>query len=263
MTLQGVPAVRTIGLSRRFGDVWAVREMNLEIARGSIVGVLGPNGAGKTTTLGLMCGLLEPTAGRVEIYGIRLDTDPEACRLVTGVVHERLNLHEHLTAREHLEFVGLAYGLPRRLIERRSRELLELLGLVEWANRPITSYSHGTMKKTALASALIVRPRLLLLDEPFEGLDPIAAKVLAQNLKALARGGAAILITSHILERMEKLCERIVLVRDGAVAMDSAVTMLVDGDAAHPRRDLESAVFDALGRSVDERDVLSWMEHEV
>ncbi len=258
-----VPAVRAVGLSRQFGDVWAVRDLELDVAAGSIVAVLGPNGAGKTTTLAMLSGILAPTSGRVEIFGRNLETEPEHAKRMIGTVHERLNLHEHLTAREHLQFIGIIHRLSRRQIEQRSRELIELLSLSDYANRPISTYSHGTMKKTALASALISRPRLLLLDEPFEGLDPVTARILVENLRALARGGAAVVITSHIMERVQTLCSRIVLIRDGTIALDSAVETLISTDSAGQRRDLEAVVLEALGRSVDERDVLSWIEHEV
>jgi ABC-2 type transport system ATP-binding protein len=256
------PAIRTWQLSRRFGDVWAVRDVDLEVAPASIVAILGPNGAGKTTTLALLSGILAPTSGRVEIFGRSLVTEPERCKALIGVVHERLNLHEHLTAREHLQFVGLLHGLPQRDIDIRSQELLELLSLSDCANRPISSYSHGTMKKTAVASALITRPRLLLLDEPFEGLDPVTARILVENLKAIARGGAAVVITSHILERVEQLCTRVVLIRNGAIALDSSMEALTAPTPASAGRDLETVVLEVLGRSVSERDVLPWLERE-
>jgi ABC-2 type transport system ATP-binding protein len=250
-------------LSRRFGDVCAVNGIDLEIRTGSVVAVLGPNGAGKTTTLSMLSGILTPTAGRVEIFGRSLATEPEVCKRLMGVVHERLNLHEHLTAREHLQFAGRVYGVRQADINIRSRELIELLSLTESANRPIDTYSHGMKKKTALATALIHRPHLLLLDEPFEGLDPITARILSENLKAMARDGAAVVITSHVLERVEKLCSRILMIRNGAVALDAPIDQLVarTGPRALPR-DLETAVLEILGRSVDARDVLSWLARE-
>jgi ABC-2 type transport system ATP-binding protein len=263
MNINAELAVRTSGLSRRFGDLWAVSGVDLEIRTGSLVAVLGPNGAGKTTTLSMVSGILAPTSGRVEIFGRKLEEEPETCKRLMGVVHERLNLHEHLTAREHLQFTGLVYGLSRTDIERRSRELIELLSLTECASRPISTYSHGTKKKTALASALIHRPRLLLLDEPFEGLDPVTARIVSENLKAMAREGAAVVITSHVLERVEKLCSRVVMIRNGAIALDSSIDQLVTRNASRAiPRDLESAVLEVLGRSVDERDVLSWLARE-
>jgi ABC-2 type transport system ATP-binding protein len=209
------PTIETFELVRRFGDFTAVDRVNLRVGSGSFFGFLGPNGAGKSTTIKMLTGLLAPTEGRVRVLGLDIASEPNEVKRRIGVVPEDLNLFERLTGAEMLSFTGRMYGLGREDIGTRSRELLELMELDAEPRRLVVEYSHGMKKKLALACALIHRPEILFLDEPFEGVDAIASRTLKDLLSRLTSRGLTVFLTSHVLEIVERLCTDIAIISEG------------------------------------------------
>ena len=233
----GAPAIETFELVRRFGDFTAVDRLSLRVGRGSFFGFLGPNGAGKSTTIKMLTGLLAPSAGRVVILGRDLAAEPLEVKRRIGVVPEDLNLFERLTGAEMLAFTGRMYGLTREETRTRSRELLELMELADEPRKLVVEYSHGMKKKLALACALIHRPEILFLDEPFEGVDAIASRTLKDLLSRLTSRGLTVFLTSHVLEIVERLCSDIAIISEGRLVAAGPLAELrrgiaVEGDEA-------------------------------
>src|SRR5215510_12152301 len=208
-------AVETSNLVRGFGDFVAVDSINLHVPRGSFFGFLGPNGAGKSTTIKVLTGLLAPSSGQVNVLGLDITEQPLEVKRRIGVVPEDLNLFERLTGAEMLAFTGRMYGLRREDIAQRSKELLELMDLQDEPRKLIIEYSHGMKKKLSLACALIHRPEILFLDEPFEGVDAIASRTLKDLLSRLTARGLTVFLTSHVLEIVERLCTDIAIIAQG------------------------------------------------
>ena len=221
--------LRLDGLVRRFGPVTAVDGVSLSVEPGEIVGFLGPNGAGKTTTLRVVSGLLRPDAGTVSIAGHALASEPLAAKRSLGFVPDRPYLYERLTAYEFLAFVAALYDVPAETARERGEALLQRLGLLGEARDLIESYSLGMRQKTALAAALLHDPPLLLLDEPLVGLDPHGARVLKDLLRERAARGAGVLVSTHLLDVAERLCDRVVILsRGGVVASGTFATLRGD-----------------------------------
>ena len=208
-------AVETVDLVRRFGGRAAVDGISLRVGRGSFFGFLGPNGAGKSTTIKMLTGLLAPTSGRALVAGHDVVAEPLEVKRRIGVVPEDLNLFERLTGAEMLTFTGRMYGLGAREIGERSRELLGLMALDEEPTKLVVEYSHGMKKKLSLACALIHRPEILFLDEPFEGVDALASRTLKDLLLRLTERGLTVFLTSHVLEIVERLCTEIAVISRG------------------------------------------------
>ena len=225
----GAPAIETFELVRRFGDFTAVDRVNLRVRSGSFFGFLGPNGAGKSTTIKMLTGLLAPTEGRVRVLGRDIASEPNEVKRRIGVVPEDLNLFERLTGAEMLSFTGRMYGLGREDIASRSRELLELMELDSEPRRLVVEYSHGMKKKLALACALIHRPEILFLDEPFEGVDAIASRTLKDLLSRLTSRGLTVFLTSHVLEIVERLCTDIAIISEGRLVAEGPLEELRRG----------------------------------
>jgi ABC-2 type transport system ATP-binding protein len=204
-------------LTRRFGTVTAVSTLSLEVRAGEIVGFLGANGAGKTTTLRCASGLLAPDEGTIHVAGADLEREPRVAKARLGLVPDRPFLYDRLSAREFLAFVAALYDLPAEAAARRAEELLARLALAEHADRTIEGYSLGMRQKTAIAAALLHSPPLLLLDEPLNGLDPPAARLLKELLREHARAGGGVLVSTHLLDVAERLCDRVVILRAGRV----------------------------------------------
>src|SRR5437764_9161276 len=209
------PSIRTQALTRRFGELLAVEDVNLQVAPGQFFGFLGPNGAGKSTTIKMLTGLLAATSGRIEILGLDLETKPADVKRQIGVVPEGMALFGRLTGSEYLNFVGRMYGLDRDTAARRAAELLEFMQLADQPKTLVTDYSHGMQKKLALAAAVIHGPKVLFLDEPFEGVDAIAAGTLKAMLQRMIARGATIFLTSHVLEIVERLCSHVAIIHQG------------------------------------------------
>src|ERR687896_173803 len=223
------PAVETFSLVKQFGDFVAVDHIDLHVNRGSFFGFLGPNGAGKSTTIKMLTGLLAPTAGRVLVLGRDLSAEPLEVKRRIGVVPEDLNLFERLTGAEMLAFTGRMYGLRRDEIAGRSRELLALMELDSEPRKLVVEYSHGMKKKLSLACALIHRPEILFLDEPFEGVDAIASRTLKDLLMRLTARGLTVFLTSHVLEIVERLCTDIAVISEGKLLASGSLDELRKG----------------------------------
>jgi ABC-2 type transport system ATP-binding protein len=202
-------------LVKRFGDKVAVDDVSLEVRAGEILGFLGPNGAGKTTTIRMLVGLLQPTSGTVRVAGYDVQTQPLQAKAACGYVPDEPHLYPKLTGRELLRLVGDLYGVERAQAERRAEELLRLFDLSAAADDTFDSYSHGMRQKTALAAALVHDPRVLVLDEPTVGLDPKSARLIKDILRQMAERGAAVFLSTHILEIAEHMCDRIGIIDRG------------------------------------------------
>lgn len=223
------PAIATEGLTRRFGDFIAVDNMNLRVTPGQFFGFLGPNGAGKSTTIKMLTGLLSPSAGRIQILGTDLSAHPIEVKRNIGVVPEGMALFGRLTGPEYLNFAGRMYGLDRDTAAKRTTELLEFMQLDKEPKKLITDYSHGMQKKLALAAAVIHGPKILFLDEPFEGVDAIASGTLKAMLQRMIARGATIFLTSHVLEIVERLCSHLAIVHQGKLVAQGSLEELRSG----------------------------------
>ena len=222
-------AISTESLTRRFGALVAVEDVNLRVAPGQFFGFLGPNGAGKSTTIKMLTGLLAPTAGRVELLGLDLATKSVEVKRQIGVVPEGMALFGRLTGAEYLNFVGRMYGLDRETAAKRAAELLEFMQLADQPKALVTDYSHGMQKKLALAAAVIHGPKILFLDEPFEGVDAIASGTLKAMLQRMIARGATIFLTSHVLEIIERLCSHVAIIHRGRLVAQGSLEDLRAG----------------------------------
>jgi ABC-2 type transport system ATP-binding protein len=212
-------AIETQGLTRLFDGKPAVSDLALAVPAGAFYGFLGPNGAGKSTTIKMLTGLLAPSAGTARVLGVELLRDPLAVKRQVGVVPDGLGLFERLSGAEQLRIHGQLYGLPRAEAARRAEELLGVLELADQGGKLVGEYSHGMKKKLALACALIHAPRLLFLDEPFEGIDAVAVSGIRRLLVDLVgRGAVTIFLTSHVLEVVERLVTHVGIIRQGRLA---------------------------------------------
>src|ERR1700751_5065758 len=203
----GEPAIEVRGLRKSFEKKEAVAGVDLDIAAGSLAGLVGPNGAGKTTTLSMMTGLLRPDAGRIVINGLDVWADPSAAKAVFGVVPAEARLFERLSGEEVLEYAGRLHGLPAAEARKRAAQLLDVLDLNADAKRLVADYSTGMRKKTALGCALIHNPSVLFLDEPLEGVGPVAADAIRRMLTNSVGSGSPVLFSSHVMELVEQVCD--------------------------------------------------------
>lgn len=211
------PAITTRGLHKAFRGRTAVVSVDLDVPTGAFCGLVGPNGSGKTTTLRMMAGLLRPDAGRAWIHGVDVWEQPVDVRRRLGVVPDPLNLFDRLTAREILTHLGELRGMERADIEQRSDELLAVMDLSDAADEQVGGYSHGMRKKTAIAAAMLHRPAVLLLDEPFEGVDPLSAVVVRTMLDRYRAAGGTVLISSHAMDLVERMCDHVAVMAKGSV----------------------------------------------
>jgi ABC-2 type transport system ATP-binding protein len=220
------PAIHTRGLRKLYGTKAAVDGLDLTVPQGSFFGFLGPNGAGKTTTIHILIGLIPATSGEVEILGQPLQQNMQQIKRVIGVVPDESVLFDRLTGPEFLEFVGRMYGLERPVAAERGAELLALFELDHEPRKLIAEYSKGMKKRIALAAALIHRPQLFLLDEPFEGVDPMGARLMKDILIGQVKQGATIFLTSHVLEVVERLCDRVAIINEGRLVIEGSMAEL-------------------------------------
>jgi ABC-2 type transport system ATP-binding protein len=223
------PAIAAHALTRTFDSFTAVDHLDLAVEPGQFFGFLGPNGAGKSTTIKMLTGLLAPSSGSIQILGQDLFNNPVEVKRHIGVVPEGMALFGKLTASEYLTFVGRMYGLDKATTAQRSSELLEFMGLANEPKKLIADYSHGMGKKLALAAAVIHGPKLLFLDEPFEGVDAIAANTLKNMLQSMIARGATIFLTSHVLEIVERLCSHIAIIHKGHIVANGSLDELRAG----------------------------------
>jgi ABC-2 type transport system ATP-binding protein len=256
-------AIATEKLTRKFGELTAVDGVDLQVESGQFFGFLGPNGAGKSTTIKMLTGLLVPTAGRVSLLGMDFAQLPVEVKRQIGVVPEGMGLFERLTAPEYLEFVGRMYGLDKPTTRKRSEELLEFMQLADRSKTLIADYSHGMQKKLALAAAVIHGPRILFLDEPFEGVDALAAGALKELLGRMTERGVTIFLTSHVLEIVERLCSHVAIIRRGRLVAQGSIDQLRAGVPGAEGRTLtlEDIFLSVVGEGTDRPQVeeLTWL----
>lgn len=233
-------------VTRRFGDFTAVDDLSLEVPSGAICALLGPNGAGKSTTLKMLAGLLPPTSGVVTVAGLDAAAHSFELKKRIGVLPENLGLFDDLTIEEHLLLTGPIYGLDRVETRHRADDLLRALNLEHGRNTFASRGSHGMRKKTALAMALLPNPQVLLLDEPFEAIDPVTSKAIHDLLTSAARHGVTVFLTSHILSRVERLANQVIIVRDGKTVWSSATDELPRSLEEHYLDLIESAPIEEL-----------------
>jgi ABC-2 type transport system ATP-binding protein len=262
-----IPAIQTHGLTRRFGELTAVDNVTLSVAKGQFFGFLGPNGAGKSTTIKMLTGLLDPTAGTVEILGGHFTATSLDLKRQIGVVPEGMALIGRLTAPEYLRFVGRMYGLDRETVTQRTEELLEFMQLADDRRKMITDFSHGMQKKLALAAAVIHGPKVLFLDEPFEGVDAIAAGMLKTMLQGMIQRGATVFLTTHVLEIVERLCTHVAIIHQGRLVANGSIEDLragvassLPGAESSQRLTLEEIFLSIVGATNHEpAQELSWL----
>lgn len=222
-------AIRVTDLRKYYGSKAAVDGLSLTVPRGCFFGFLGPNGAGKTTTIKMLMGLAEPNSGEIEMLGHRLPAGEQEVKARIGLVPDETLLFDHLTGTEFLEFVGRMYRLERRMAQERARELMSLFELDHAARKMIGEYSKGMRKRVAMAASMIHRPDLFLMDEPFEGVDAVGARRMKDLLLEQVRRGATVFLTSHVLEVVERLCERVAIIHEGKLVVEAEMADLRSG----------------------------------
>ena len=261
-------AIQTHGLTRRFGALTAVEDVTLSVAPGQFFGFLGPNGAGKSTTIKMLTGLLEPSAGTIEILGQPFSSSALELKRQIGVVPEGMALLGRLTAPEFLHFVGRMYGLDKETTRQRTEELLEFMQLADESRKLVTDFSHGMQKKLAMAAAVIHGPKVLFLDEPFEGVDAIAAGMLKSMLQGMLNRGATIFLTTHVLEIVERLCSHVAIISQGRLVANGSISELragvastLPGSGEEQRLTLEEIFLSIVGASgqLEPQQELSWL----
>ncbi len=253
-------AIETVDLSKRFGSKVAVDSVSLRVGEGEFFGFLGPNGAGKSTTINMLVGLLRPDGGSARIHGVDMSENPVEAKRLMGVVPEGTNLYPRLTGREFIRFVASMYGVPEEEADRRTTELLDLLDLTPDADRMIIDYSHGMQKKTAVAASIIHAPRVMFLDEPFEGIDAVAGRAIRDVLEQLRRRGTTIFFSSHILEVVERLCTRVAVISEGHIVSEGTIDELRDRANTGDETTLEDLFLKAVGASGEAEGKLSWLD---
>lgn len=251
-------SIMAVGLTKRFSGVTAVDNLSLNVRKGEFFGFLGPNGAGKSTTIRMLCGLLRPDTGGVRIAGYDLATEPLEVKRNIGVLPEEPSLYERLTAREFLVFAGRMYGLTKADAMARASDLLDLMELTDAKDKMIVDYSMGMKKKTALAAALIHRPKVMFLDEPFNGIDPVSVRAIRDVMRHLIERGTTIFISSHVMEVVERLCSRVAIINHGRIVAEGSIAELRTQAQAGGGSTLED-IFLKLVDARTDADTLTWI----
>ena len=253
-----VPAIEVRGLTKTFRGQVAVDNLTFSVARGTFFGFLGPNGAGKSTTIKMLTGLLRPTAGEASIEGLSLGTNLLQIKAQIGILPEELPLYERLTGEEYLLFAGRMYGLPRAECRRRTDELLQFLSLTDDRGKLIVDYSQGMRKKLALAAALIHNPRVLFLDEPLNGIDPVSGRIVTDLLRRLASKGVTLFFTSHVLDVVERLCDEVAVIDRGRIVAQGTLADIRTQREMGQDATLEDVFLKLIAADVTRED-LSWI----
>jgi sodium transport system ATP-binding protein len=237
------------GLRKQFGAVEAVRDVSFRAADGTVVGLLGPNGAGKTTTLRMLSGLMRPDAGTIRVDNADVVADPIGAQTHMGILPDSRGLYPRLTPIEHIEYFGRLHGIDGAALTARARALVTILGLHEWADRRVSGFSQGERTKVALARALVHQPRNVILDEPTNGLDVMSTRAMREVIRGLRRDGCCVLFSSHIMQEVSALCDRIVVIAHGKVVADGTPDEL---RRLTGRENLEDAFVVLAGLEVEE-----------
>jgi sodium transport system ATP-binding protein len=236
--------IRVDGLRKAFGSVVAVESVSFEAPDGGVTGLLGPNGAGKTTTLRMIYGLIRPDAGSVHVDGVDVGRDPLGVQSRMGALPDIAGLYPRLTAREHIEYFGRLRGLDPATLAETIREQVAVLGMADIIDRRVGGFSHGERTKVAIARALVHRPQNVILDEPTNGLDVMATRAVREVIRRQSREGRAVVFSSHVMQEVSALCDRIVVVAHGRVVADGAPDQLRERTG---RESLEDAFVDLTG----------------
>ena len=240
------------GLTKRFGATLAVDSLHLDVPRGSFYGLVGPNGAGKTTTLSMATGLLRPDSGTAHVLGSDVWADAVAAKARIGVLPDGLRVFDRLTGLQLVTYAGLLRGMDRPEVLTRARELLAALGLTEAGDKLVIDYSAGMTKKVTLACALVHAPRLLVLDEPFEAVDPVSARTIRGILADFVGSGGTVVLSSHVMDLVERICTDVAIIAGGTVRASGPLDVVRDGLA------LEDRFLDLVGGSPDVEG-LAWL----
>jgi ABC-2 type transport system ATP-binding protein len=241
------------GLAKRFDTKVAVAGVDLDVPAGSFYGLLGPNGAGKTTTLSMAVGLLRPDAGQARVLGYDVWADPVRAKSLLGVMPDGVRLFDRLSGAELLAYHGLLRGMDPAVVEQRAAELLDVLALTDAGRTLVVDYSAGMKKKIGLACALLHAPRLLVLDEPFEAVDPVSGALIRDILIRYVRNGGTVIFSSHVMAVVEKLCTHIAILADGQIKVVGTTEEVRGG------RELEDVFVDVVGGRVSTGAELSWL----
>jgi ABC-2 type transport system ATP-binding protein len=244
--------IQLINLTKHYGKLAAVDDLNLEVAAGEIFGFLGPNGAGKTTTIRTMMGILKPTSGRILLGQHDVIEEPEKAKAIAGFIPDRPFIYEKLSGNEFLEFVGKLHGVAADQLDRRIAELLAHLELTPWHDELVESYSHGMKQRLVVCAALIHEPRILIVDEPMVGMDPKGARTLKDLFRSLAANGTTVFLSTHSISVAEEICHRIGIIQKGRLVACGTMAEL-HRQASGSNGNLES-VFLELTRDGDNRD---------
>ena len=248
-----MPALALRGLVKRYDAKLAVAGIDLDVPVGSFFGLCGPNGAGKTTTLSMAVGLLRPDAGTAYVHGHDVWSDPVEAKRRLGVLPDGIRMFDRLSGSELLAYTGLLRGLPGDRVDARARDLLDVLDLADAGRTLVADYSAGMKKKIGLACALLHAPRLLVLDEPFEAVDPVSAALIRDILQRYVRGGGTVIFSSHVMEVVSKLCTHVAIVAEGAIKTVGTL------DAVRGGRDLEDVFVEVVGGRTATGQELTWL----
>ncbi|MCW3843510.1 ABC transporter ATP-binding protein [Micromonospora yasonensis] len=247
------PALSLRGLAKRFDTKVAVAGVDLDVPTGSFYGLLGPNGAGKTTTLSMAVGLLRPDAGQARVLGYDVWADPVRAKGLLGVMPDGVRLFDRLSGAELLAYHGLLRGMDPAVVDQRAAELLDVLALTDAGRTLVVDYSAGMKKKIGLACALLHGPRLLVLDEPFEAVDPVSAALIRDILHRYVVGGGTVVFSSHVMEVVERLCSHVAILAQGRITRVGTLDQ-VRGD-----RSLEEVFVEVVGGRTATGEELSWL----
>ncbi|GAB0168230.1 ABC transporter ATP-binding protein [Lysinibacillus sp. CTST325] len=249
----GDSALQLLGLSKQFGENTVVNNVNLTVPCGSFFGLVGPNGAGKTTLLSMAVGLLRPDSGASRIFGVDVWSNPLHAKTLVGVLPDGMSLPERLTGRELLTYMGLLRGLDTKTVAQRTEELLDILEFRDDECTLVINYSTGMRKKIGLATALLHSPKLLVLDEPFEAVDPISASTIRTILQSFVASGGSVILSSHVMALVEQLCDHVAVIAKGRVAATGPLDLVRNG------KSLEEAFVQLVGNRPGEGKRLSWL----
>lgn len=247
------PALAIQGLTKRYGDRTAVAGIDLAVPAGSFYGLLGPNGAGKTTTLSMVVGLLRPDAGAARVLGHDVWRDPVRAKRLLGALPDGVRMFDRLSGPELLAYTGLLRGMDPATVDQRAGELLDVLALTDAGRTLVVDYSAGMKKKIGLACALLHAPRLLVLDEPFEAVDPVSAALIRDILARYVAGGGTVIFSSHVLDVVERLCSHAAILDQGTIKIEGTL------DGIRGDRSLEEVFVAEVGGRTATGQELSWL----